>query len=78
MGHRKDWDMNAIRHQIWTMRHEATTPYNDGWVAFGVKQELYQLKWQIDQALADCGTFAGEAEWLREQEQERIINILKS
>ena len=78
MGHRKDWDMNAIRHQIWTMRHEATTPYNDGWVAFGVKQELYQLKWQIDQALADCGTFSGEDEWLREQEQERIINILKS
>ena len=78
MGHRKDWDMNAIRHQIWTMRHEATTPQNDGWVAFGVKQELYQLKWQIDQALADCSTFAGEDEWLREQEQERIINILKS
>ena len=78
MGHRKDWDMNAIQHQIWTMRHEATTPYNDGWTAFGVKQELYQLKWQIDQALADCSTFAGEDDWLREQEQERIINILKS
>ena len=78
MGHRKDWDMNAIQHQIRTMRHEATTPYNDGWIAFGVKQELYQLKWQIDQALADCSTFAGEDEWLREQEQERIINILKS
>ena len=78
MGHKKDWDMNAIRHQIWTMRHEATTPYNDGWTAFSVKQELYQLKWQIDQALADCSTFAGEDEWLCEQEQERIINILKS
>ena len=78
MGHRKDWDMNAIRHQIWTMRHEATTPYNDGWVAFGVKQELYQLKWQIDEALAACSTFAGEDDWLHEQEQERIINILKS
>ena len=78
MGHRKDWDMNAIRHQIWTMRHEATTPYNDGWVAFGVKQELYQLKWQIDEALAACSTFTGEDQWLHEQEQERIINILKS
>ena len=78
MGHRKDWDMNAIRHQIWTMRHEATTPYNDGWVAFGVKQDLYRLKWQIDEALADCSSFAGETEWLLEQEQERIIKILKS
>jgi hypothetical protein len=78
MGHRKDWDMNAIQHQIWTMRHAATTPYNDGWVSFGAKQDLYRLKWQIDQALVDCSTFAGEDEWLRKQEQERIINILKS
>jgi hypothetical protein len=78
MGHRKDWDMNAISHQIWTMRYEATSHFNDGWTSFGVKQDLYRLKWQIDQALADCGTFVGETEWLHEQEQERIINILKS
>jgi hypothetical protein len=78
MGHRKDWDMNAIRHQIWAMRHEATTPYNDGWMQFDIKQDLYRLKWQIDEALAACSSFAGENEWLHEVEQERIINILKS
>jgi len=78
MGHRKDWDMNAIRHQIWTMHHEASSRYNDGFTAFEIKKDLYQLKWQIDQALADCSNFSGEDEWLHEQEQERIINILKS
>jgi hypothetical protein len=77
MGARKDWDMHAIQHQIWAIRHAATTSYNDGWTAFGAKQELYQLKWQIDQALADCSTFAGEPEWLHEQEQKRILDILK-
>ena len=78
MGHRKDWDMHAIRHQIWAMRHEATTPYNDGFMQFDIKQDLYRLKWQIDEALASCSSFAGENEWLHEIEQERIINILKS
>ena len=46
MGHRKDWDMNAISHQIWTMRYEATSHFNDGWTSFGVKQDLYNLQYQ--------------------------------
>jgi hypothetical protein len=78
MGHRKDWDMNAISHQIWAIRYEATSPRNDGWVSFGAKQDLYRLKWQIDEALASCGNFAGETQWLNEQEQLRIVEILKS
>jgi hypothetical protein len=70
--------MNAIQHQIWAMCHEASSRYNDGFTAFEAKKDLYQLKWQIDRALADCSTFAGEDEWLHEQEQERIIHILKA
>ena len=77
MGFRKNWDMNSISHQIWTMRHEATSPYNDGFTGFNTKQDLYRLKWQIDEALEACSTFAGEDEWLQKHEQERIIKILK-
>jgi hypothetical protein len=77
MGFRKDWDMNAIKHQIWTMRHECTTPYNDGFVQWGIKQELYELKWLLDETLKKCSTFAGEEQWLKEREQEKIIEILK-
>jgi len=73
-----DWDMHAIQHQIWAIKYHATSGRNDGWTQFGAKQDLYKLKWQIEQALADCSTFIGETEWLQEQEQERIIKILKS
>jgi len=77
MGFRKNWDMNAIQHQIWIMRSEASSSYTDGFTAFEIKKDLYQLKWQIDQALEDCSEFSGETKWLQEQEQDRIIKILK-
>ena len=51
MGFKKSWDMNSIKHQIWAMRHECTTPYNDGFVQWGIKQELYELKWLLDESL---------------------------
>jgi hypothetical protein len=78
MGFKKDWDINAIRHGIWMMRAEMNNPRNDGWNTWGIKQELYQLKWLIDDTLTGASTYSGETEWLREQEQERIIKILKS
>jgi hypothetical protein len=77
MGYIRDWDMNAIRHGIWMMRDEMNNPRNDGFVTWGVKQELYQLKWLVDQTLDEASTYAGETEWLREQEQQRILDILK-
>jgi hypothetical protein len=77
MGFKKEWDMNAITHQIWAIRYEATSFRNDGWVSFDAKKDLYKLKWQIDEALQACGSFAGETEWLNEQEQNKIIEILK-
>jgi hypothetical protein len=77
MGFRKDWDLNAIKHGIWAMRYECTNPRNDGFVSWGVKQELYELKWLVDESLRKCGTFAPEEEWLKLKEQEKIIEILK-
>jgi tellurite resistance protein len=60
------------------MRAECTNPLNDGFVTWGTKQELYKLKWLVDESLAACSNYAGEEEWLKEQEQQRIINILKN
>jgi hypothetical protein len=51
---------------------------NDGWTSFGYKQDLYLIKEALDLALKDAPTFVGEGEWLHEQEQKRIIKILKS
>jgi tellurite resistance protein len=59
------------------MRAECVNPRNDGFVTWNTKQELYRLKWLVDESLAACSTYAGEEEWLKEQEQDRIMRILK-
>lgn len=77
MGYKRDWDANTVKHNIWAMRAECTDMRNDGFVTWETKKELYRLKWLIDESLEACSTYAPEAEWLKEQEQQRIINILK-
>jgi predicted patatin/cPLA2 family phospholipase len=78
MGFQKDWDLNAMRHQIWMMRAEMNSGYNDGFTTWAIKQDLYRLKWLVDETLAQASTYAGETEWLKEQEQEKIIKVLRS
>lgn len=73
MGYRKDWDINAIKHWLWIMSHECSSPRNDGFTAFEVKKELLEIKFLLDDLLADCPTFSGE----EEIHHERLVNKLK-
>jgi len=79
MGFRKNWNIPEIVNQIHTLARECSSPYNDGFIAFDCKKDLYQLKSIIDDALAEAPKF-GETEqkWLTEQEQKRIIKVLQS
>jgi len=38
---------------------------------------LYRVKFAVDEMLEKTGNFYGEEEWLKEQEANRIIEILK-
>ena len=38
--------------------------YYDGFVKFGAKQELWEIKWMVDKALDDAPKFSTEQEWL--------------
>jgi len=78
MGFKKSWDVGNITSQIHTLSRECSSSHNDGYTAFGCKQDLYQIKEVIDAAIRNSPTFAGEQEWLQEQEKKRIIKILKS
>ena len=78
MGFRKDWDMNAMQHWIQIMGRNASDYHNDGFTQFEIKKDLYRLKWLIDRQLQEAGSFSGEAEWLDEQEKQRVFEILKS
>jgi hypothetical protein len=79
MGFKQNWDIAEVSRQIHTMARECSSPYNTGFQTFEIKKDLYQLKELIDQALKDAPEFGElEKDWLTEQEQKRIIKILKS
>lgn len=73
MGYRKDWDTHAIKHSLWKMAYECSSPYNDGFTQFEVKKELLEIKFLVDDLLADTPTFAGE----EDIHHQRLINKLK-
>jgi len=78
MGFQKNWDVPDIARQINTLTYEINSPRNDGFLAWGCKQDLYRIKWLVEDALKRCGTYVGEEEWLKEQEQKKIIKILSN
>lgn len=75
---KKSWSMNDILNQIHALARECQSPYNEGFTAFELKKDLYELKFALDEAIKKSPTFHGEDEWLTEQEKKRIIKILKS
>ena len=77
MGFKITWDIPAIAQQVNSMSREICSPYNDGFTSWPIKQDLYQIKWLVDEALARCPEFGGETEWLKEQDQKRMWRTLK-
>jgi hypothetical protein len=75
---KKSWSIEDIANQLRALSRECSSPYNDGFTAFELKKDLYQIKFIIDDALKTTPEFNGEQEWLTEQEKKRIIKILKS
>lgn len=79
MGFRKNWDVAGISSQLHTMSRECSSSYTDGFTAFEIKKELYLIQEIVERALRDAPDFGElEKDWLTEQEQKRIIRILKS
>ena len=72
-----DWDVNRVINECRRMHRFANDPYVTGFVNWPCKQDLYRVKFAVDEMLRNTSTFAGEEEWLREQEAERIVEILK-
>jgi hypothetical protein len=73
MGFRKP-NLDEARRAISCSLIEIASPYNDGFVQMSCKQDLYQLKWWIDNEYSKLPTFVGEDKW----EQERLIQVLKT
>ena len=76
MGHKFQINVADIARQINVAAYESGSAYNDGYIGWGYKQDLYRLKWILEDALKRCPSFSPEQEWLKEQEQKKIIKIL--
>jgi hypothetical protein len=75
---KKSWDVNEMISQLHSMVREIKSPYNDGFTSWGVKQDLYLIKFLVDDAIKESPNFGDlEIDFLKEQEKKRIIKILK-
>ena len=78
MGLKKNWDLGDIATQINNLARECASPYNDGFTGWYLKQDLYVIKEALDHAFKMAPDFGDmEKQWLKEQEQKRIIKLLK-
>ena len=74
----RNWDANKVISECQKMYYGANDPYVTGWNNWPCKQDLYRVKFAVDEMLSKTPKFSGEAEWLLEQEQQQMWKVLKS
>jgi hypothetical protein len=72
-----NWDADKVISECQKMYYGANDPYVTGWNNWPCKQDLYRVKFAVDEMLANTSKFSGEEEWLLEQEKEKMWKILK-
>ena len=72
MGFKMSWSVSKIKGDLQMMTYECRHPRNDGYTTFGIKKDLMEIKFLLEDLLEKCPTFAGEEEWMH----ERLINKL--
>lgn len=77
MGFKLQHNISEIISQIKYAQYTCSDIRTDSYVSWGIKQDLYQIKWIIDEAIRQCPVFSLEEEWLREKEKNRVVKILK-
>jgi hypothetical protein len=77
MGFKKPLDLNSVLQQIRAAEREVNSSYNDGFIKWEIKKELYHIKFLLDELLLRSDKFTGEEEFLKEESQKMMINILK-
>lgn len=70
-------DYNSILYEIGKIGTELYSPYNDGYIQWEAKKNLYFIKFKIDELIKDAPTFADEDKFLKEYNQEKMWKELK-
>ena len=77
MGYTRSYSITKAAQEINAAVYDATDTRMDGYTCWGAKQDLYRLKWLLDDALSRCPKFSVEDEWLKEQEQQQLLDLLR-
>lgn len=76
MGFRKPMDYNSVHHQVYMAGVELNSDYNDGFVQWELKKDLYKIKFLVDEILNSSPTFVAETEFLEEQSKKKMWRTL--
>ena len=66
----KDWNVDRVISDCQRMYYGANDPYVTGWNNWPCKQDLYRVKFALDEMLNNCPKYAPEDEWLIQQQLE--------
>ena len=66
---RKNPALDEARHIF----HKANDPYETGFITWEYKKQLLELQWYLEEVLPKCSVYAGEPEWIAEQNAERAL-----
>ncbi len=72
-----DQDISAVHRIINSIRRDITYSKGDGFCQWQAKQDIYRLKFIIDDIIKQTPKFSLEDDWLREQEKNQVMKILK-
>jgi hypothetical protein len=71
-----DWNVDLVIGECQKMYRGANDSYETGFVSWPCKQDLYRVKFAVDEMLKNTSGFAGEEEWLEKQEKEKMWKAL--
>jgi hypothetical protein len=72
----KNWSVPQITTELQKIYYATTDPRMDGFVTWGCKQDLYRVKFAVEDMLARCPTYSVEEEWLEERDKELVWKAL--
>ena len=71
-----DWNVDKVISECQKMYWGATDSRMTGYVNWPCKQDLYRVKFAVDEMLKNTSKFSNEPEWLAEQEKEKAWKVL--
>lgn len=77
-GYIKRWSTEKIIGDLQQCYFVASDPRQDGFTTWPCKQDLYQVKFALDEMIARCPNYGAiEQEWLDEIEKRKVWETLR-